>query len=88
MSKIIKKMAQHTYDSESVQELLNWAKARLETKDYSKEKYQINQCTTIIDSKLYLESLIAMISRNWENSTFHPTIEQLWEYREKWESKE
>ena len=44
--------------------------------------------TTIIDGKSYLESLIAMISRNWENPTFHPTIEQLWEFREKWENKE
>ena len=40
------------------------------------------------DGKSYLESLIAMISRNWENPTFYPTIEQLWEFREKWENKE
>lgn len=80
-------MMQHTYDNESVQELLAWAKERLENKEYSKEKFQINKCTTIIDSKSYLESLVAMISRNWENSTFHPTIEQLWEYKEKWEER-
>ena len=66
-------MAQHTYDNEAVQELLNWAKKMIETK---------------IDGKSYLESLIAMISRNWENPTFYPTIEQLWEFREKWENKE
>jgi hypothetical protein len=29
-----------------------------------------------------------MIGRNWENPTFHPTIDQLWEFREKWEGKE
>lgn len=81
-------MAQHTYDEESVQELLGWAKKMLETKSYPTEKYQLNSCTSIIDGKLYLESLISMISRNWENPTFHPTIEQLWEYREKWEGKE
>lgn len=81
-------MAQHTYDEESVQELLGWAKKMLETKNYPTEKYQLNGCTSIIDGKLYLESLISMISRNWENPTFHPTIEQLWEYREKWEGKE
>ena len=83
-----KDMAQHTYDEESVQELLGWAKKMLETKSYPTEKYQLNSCTSIIDGKLYLESLISMISRNWENPTFHPTIEQLWEYREKWEGKE
>ena len=81
-------MAQHTYDEESVQELLGWAKKMLETKSYPTEKYQLNSCTSIIDGKLYLESLISMISRNWENPTFHPTIEQQWEYREKWEGKE
>lgn len=82
-----KNMAQHTYDEESVQELLGWAKKMLETKNYPTEKYQVNACTSIIDGKLYLESLISMISKNWENPTFHPTIEQLWEYREKWEGQ-
>ena len=81
-------MAQHTYDNESVQELLNWAKKMLETKNYPTEKYQLNKCTTIIDSKQNLESLSAMIDRNWENPTFYPIIEQLWEFREKWENKE
>jgi hypothetical protein len=61
----------------------------LYNREFSKaESYQVNKCTTIIDGKSYLESLIAMISRNWENPTFHPTIEQLWEFREKWENKE
>ena len=42
-------MAQHTYDNEAVQELLNWAKKMIETKNYPTERYQVNQCTTIID---------------------------------------
>ena len=63
-------MAQHTYDNDSVQELLDWAKEMIETKNYPTEKYQLNKCTTIIDGKQYLESLVAMIARNWENSTF------------------
>ena len=88
MSKNRIDMTQHTYDNESVQELLGWAKKMLETKNYPTEKYQLNKCTTIIDGKQSLESLIAMIDRNWENSTFHPIIEQLWEFREKWENKE
>ena len=81
-------MTQHTYDNESVQELLNWAKKMLETKNYPTEKYELNKCTTIINGKTYLESLVAMIGRNWEDPTFHPTIDQLWEFREKWEGKE
>ena len=44
-----KDMAQHTYDNEAVQELLNWAKKMIETKNYPTERYQVNQCTTIID---------------------------------------
>lgn len=81
-------MAQHTYDNDSVQELLDWTKKMIETKNYPTEKYQLNKYTTIIDGKQYLESLVAMIARNWENSTFHPIIDQLWEFREKWENKE
>ena len=81
-------MAQHTYDEESVLDPSISPKKMLETKSYPTEKYQLNSCTSIIDGKLYLESLISMISRNWENPTFYPTIEQLWEYREKWEGKE
>ena len=42
-----KDMAQHTYDNEAVQELLNWAKKMIETKNYPTERYQVNQCTTI-----------------------------------------
>ena len=41
-------MAQHTYDEESVQELLGWAKKMIETKNYPTEKYQVNACTSII----------------------------------------
>ena len=62
-------MTQHTYDNESVQELLNWAKKMLETKNYPTEKYELNKCTTIINGKTYLESLVAMIGRNWQNPT-------------------
>lgn len=81
------KMVQHTYDSESVQELLNWGKRMLETQNYPTGKYKIDKCTTIINGKLYLESLVTMISRNWENPTFYPTIDQLWAFREKWEGE-
>ena len=34
-------MAQHTYDNEAVQELLNWAKKMIETKNYPTERYQV-----------------------------------------------
>ena len=36
-------MAQHTYDNEAVQELLNWAKKMIETKNYPTERYQVNK---------------------------------------------
>ena len=34
-------MAQHTYDEESVQELLGWAKKMLETKSYPTESIRL-----------------------------------------------
>ena len=52
-----KDMAQHTYDNEAVQELLNWAKKMIETKNYPTERYQVNQCTTIIDGNIELDKL-------------------------------
>ena len=47
-------MVQHTYDNESVQELLDWAKKMVETNNYPTERFKINKCTTIIDGKHYL----------------------------------
>ena len=69
-------MAQHTYDNEAVQELLNWAKKDDRNKRIIQlKRYQVNQCTTIIDGKSYLESLIAMISKKLGKSElFYPTI--------------
>lgn len=81
-------MVQHNYDSDSVQELLNWVKKTIETGNYPTGKFQINKCTTITDCKQFLNSLMAMVTRNWENPTFYPVIDQLWEFREKWENKE
>ena len=47
-------MAQHTYDNEAVQELLNWAKKMIETKNYPTERYQVNKCTTIMNDKSFM----------------------------------
>lgn len=40
-------MTQHTYDNESVQELLNWAKKMLETKNYPTEKYELDRKSVV-----------------------------------------
>lgn len=76
-------MVEQKYDHDSVQELLTWAKETLKNKSYPSGRYQVNKSTTILDCGKYLESMIAVISRNWENSTFHPIIEQLREFRKK-----
>lgn len=73
----------HNYDRESVQELLSWAKNMLKNKTYPEAPYQLNKCIKILDCEDYLNSSIATISSHWENPTFHPTIEHLWEFREK-----
>lgn len=77
----------HNYDRESVQELLSWAKNMLENKAYLEAPYQLNKCTKILDCAHYLDSAIATISAHWENPTFHPYIECLWEFKEKMEGK-
>ena len=78
---------ENKYDQESIQELLAWAQDTLNNKAYPQGVYQVSKCAKIIDCSKYLESMISMISRNWENSTFYPTIDQLMEFRTKIESK-
>lgn len=71
------------YDLESVQELLSWAREVLNNKTYPAGAFQLNKSTKILDCERFLDSMISMISRNWENPTFHPVINQLREFREK-----
>ena len=78
----------HNYDYESEQELLAWAKSTIENKTYPDSPYQLNRAINILDCGYYLDSSIATISKHWENPTFHPYIEHLWEFREKVEGKE
>lgn len=75
------------YTSESVHELLSWARKTLENKDYPEGKYQLNKATTVLDCGKYLESMTSMIEKNWENPTFYPTIDQLLIFREKIKSE-
>lgn len=71
------------YDLDSVQELLNWAREVLNNKAYPAGDFQLNKSTKILDCGKYLDSMISMTSKNWENPTFHPIIKQLREFREK-----
>ena len=72
---------ENNYDYDSVQELLTWAKETLKNKTYPQGEFQINIATKVLDCGSYLSSMIQMISRNWENPTFYPTINQLREFR-------
>lgn len=81
-------MASQKYDNEFIQDLLAWAKERLETKSYPTEKFQLNECSAIVDCKYYLESMVAVISKNWENPIFHPAVEQLQQFREKFQKEQ
>lgn len=78
---------EHRYDHDSVQEMLAWAKEALKNKSSPSGRYQVNKSTAILDCGKYLESMISMISRNWENPTFYPTIDQLWEFKAKLEQQ-
>lgn len=77
-----------SYTKENIQELLAWAEKMLETGNYPKEKFMLDSSTAIFDGKLYLTNMIAMISSNWENKTYHPVVHQLEVYREKWEKSQ
>lgn len=74
-------------DQEAVQELLTWAQETLNNKAYPAGEYQVNKSTKILDCAKYLDSMISVISKNWENPTFYPTIDQLREFKTKIESK-
>lgn len=74
---------ENNYDYDSVQELLTWAKETLKNKTYPQGEFQINKATKALDCGSYLSSMIQMISRNWENSTFYPTVDQLRFFRDK-----
>lgn len=76
-------MAEQNNDHDSIQELLTWAKNTLKNKSYPSGKYQLNKSTAILDCGKFLESMISMIDRNWENPTFYPTIDHLREFRTK-----
>lgn len=71
------------YDHESINELLTWAKEMLNNKRYPAGEFQLDKCAKILDCGKYLDSMIAVISRNWENPTFYPTVDQLRLFREK-----
>lgn len=77
--------AENKYNHDSVQELLAWAQGLLNNKAYPPGEYQLNKSTKILDCGKYLESMISMISRNWENPNFYPTIDQLREFKSKLE---
>ena len=69
------------YTSESVQELLNWARETLENKSYPEGIFQMNKAITILDCGVFLEKMIPIITNNWQNPMFHTTIDHLIDFR-------
>lgn len=67
--------------------MITWAQETLNNKAYPAGEYQVNKSAKILDCAKYLDSMISVISKNWENPTFHPTIDQLRVFRTKIESK-
>lgn len=76
-------MEEKKYDHDSINELLTWAKETLNNKRYPAGEFQLDKCAKILDCGKYLDSMILVISRNWENPTFHPSIDQLRLFKEK-----
>lgn len=67
--------------------MITWAQETLNNKTYPAGEYQVNKCAKILDCVKYLEAMVAMISKNWENPTFHPTIDLLREFRSQLEQQ-
>ena len=74
---------ENKYNHDSVNELLTWAKDVLDSKKYPSGEFQLDKCAKILDCGKFLDSMISVISRNWENPTFHPSIDQLRLFKEK-----
>jgi len=70
-------MEEKKYDHDSINELLTWAKETLNNKKYPSGEFQLDKCAKILDCWKYLDSMILVIGKNWENLTFYPTIDQL-----------
>lgn len=75
-------MEENKYNYDSVKELLAWAQKVLDNKSYPQGRFQISKCAVALDCGKYLSSMISIISKNWENPTFRPTIDQLYHFRE------
>ena len=73
------------YDQESIRELLSWAQDTLNNKTYPEGGLVLDNCIKVKDVKAHMEAMIQMISKNWENPTFYPTIDMFRRFREKLE---
>ena len=81
-------MEEKKYERDSINELLTWAKETLNNKKYPSGEFQLDKCAKILDCGKYLDSMILVIGKNWENPTFYPTIDQLRLFRTKIEKGE
>ena len=71
---------ENKYDQESIRELLSWAQDTLKNKTYPEGGLVLDKCIKVIDCKSHIEAMIQMISKNWENPTFYPTIDLMVSY--------
>lgn len=78
-------MEEKKYDYASINELLTWAKETRNNKRYPAGEFQLDKCVKILDCGKYLDSMISIVSNNWANPTFYPTVDQLRLFREKLE---
>lgn len=66
---------------ELVDDLISWAKERLEKEDYPQGVFQFGPHRKIPDCKVYLNAMLHTIECNWENPLFYPLIEELDDFR-------
>lgn len=69
------------YSLSNITELINWGKQLLVSEKYP-NVVQFDKASKIVDCKYYIESMTMMIGAQWENSTYHPCIDQFYRFRE------
>lgn len=69
------------YSEETVQMLIDWAKERVEHKDYP-QVIELNRSTKIVNCGTFFQSVVTILSSNKRNVFFYPLVDKLRQVKE------
>lgn len=73
------------HTEEEINELLEWAKERLDKKDYPKEPVRLSAAHLIPNCGTYIDAMLCTLSKHQQNTTFIPMIDDFCKFRDKLE---